>query len=50
MLLGMFQRRLRGYRAIGYVRGDSPVDRVSINDELIVEYDGEGQNEKTDIG
>ena len=49
MLLRMFQRRLRGYRAIGYARGDSPVDRVSINDELIVEYDGEMQNE-TDIG
>jgi superfamily II DNA or RNA helicase len=24
MLLRMFQRRLRGYRAIGYVRGEAP--------------------------
>ena len=41
MLLRMFQRRLRGYRAIGYARdqilpGDKPM-----SDGLIVEYEAE---------
>lgn len=49
MLLRMFQRRLRGYRAIGYARGDSLVDPTSISDELRVEYDGEPGN-GTDFG
>ena len=45
MLLRMFQRRLRGYRAIGYARGEWRVGDRGISDELIVEYDGETENE-----
>lgn len=45
MLLRMFQRRLRGYRAIGYAPGEWPVGDRGISDELIVEYDGETRNE-----
>lgn len=45
MLLRMFQRRLRGYRAIGYASGERPVGGRGISDELIVEYDPEMTNE-----
>ena len=45
MLLRMFQRRLRGYRAIGYASGERPVGDRGISDELIVEYDPEMTNE-----
>jgi superfamily II DNA or RNA helicase len=37
VLLRMFQKRLRGYRGLGYARGEAPLG-VSGND-LIVEYD-----------
>ncbi len=44
MLLRMFQRRLRGYRAIGYVRGEGPSDGLTASDGLTVEYDVEAEN------
>ena len=46
MLLRTFQRRLRGYRAIGCARGEWRVGDRGISDELIVEYDGEPENER----
>ncbi len=45
MLLRMFQRRLLGYRAIGYVRGEWPGSDRGMTKELSVEYDAEMRNE-----
>jgi hypothetical protein len=39
MLLRMFEKRLRGYRAIGYARGEAPLGFAEATDELVVEYD-----------
>jgi len=39
MLARMFEKRLRGYRAIGYARGEAPLDYAEAEDELVVEYD-----------
>ena len=39
MLLRMFEKRLRGYRAIGYARGEAPLGYAEPRDDLIVEYD-----------
>ncbi len=39
MLLRMFERRLRGYRAIGYGRGEAPLGFGEASDEVAVEYD-----------
>jgi len=39
MLRRMFERRLRGYRAIGYARGEAPLGFGEVNDEVAVEYD-----------
>jgi superfamily II DNA or RNA helicase len=41
MLLRMFERRLRGYRAIGYAQGEAPLGFGATGDELVVEYDEE---------
>jgi len=49
MLLRMFKRRLRGYRAIGYVRSGRPLSNTAIRHELLVEYDAEVRN-KSDFG
>ena len=38
MLLRMFAKRLRGYRAIGYARGEAPLGFGEPRDELVVEY------------
>jgi superfamily II DNA or RNA helicase len=35
MLIRMFEKRLRGYRAIGYARGETPVGHAASNDELV---------------
>jgi hypothetical protein len=35
----MFERRLRGYRAIGYARGEAPLGFGEMNNEVVVEYD-----------
>ena len=39
MLLRMFEKRLRGYRAIGYARGEAPLGYAEPSDERVVEYD-----------
>lgn len=41
MLLRMFAKRLRGYRSIGYARGEAPLGFAEPRDELVVEYDDE---------
>jgi superfamily II DNA or RNA helicase len=39
MLLRMFEKRLRGYRAIGYAKGEAPLGYGERGDEVVVEYD-----------
>jgi len=39
MLLRMFEKRLRGYSAIGYARGEAPLGYAEPGHEVIVEYD-----------
>jgi superfamily II DNA or RNA helicase len=39
MLMKMFEKRLRGYRAIGYARDEAPLGLREIEDEAFVEYD-----------
>jgi superfamily II DNA or RNA helicase len=39
MLLKMFEKRLRGYRAIGYARDQAPLGLRELDDETVVEYD-----------
>jgi superfamily II DNA or RNA helicase len=39
MLLKMFEKRLRGYRAIGYARDEAPLGLREFDDETVVEYD-----------
>jgi superfamily II DNA or RNA helicase len=41
MLLRMFEKRLRGYRAIGYARGEAPLGFAEARDDLVIEYDEE---------
>ena len=39
MLLRMFEKRLRGYRAIGYARGEAPLGYAEPGEDLVAEYD-----------
>jgi superfamily II DNA or RNA helicase len=39
MLMKMFERRLRGYRAIGYARDETSLGLGTIVDDPVVEYD-----------
>ena len=39
ILLRMFEKRLRGYRAIGYARGEAPLGYAESGDEVTVEHD-----------
>jgi hypothetical protein len=39
MLLRMFEKRLRGYRAIGYARGEAPLGYAEPKDDQVIEYD-----------
>ncbi len=39
MLLRMFEKRLRGYRAIGYARGEAPLGYAEPTDDATVEHD-----------
>ncbi|MBK8995403.1 MAG: helicase [Myxococcales bacterium] len=39
MLLRMFEKRLRGYRAIGYARREAPLGYSEPKEDLVVEYD-----------
>jgi hypothetical protein len=37
----MFERRLRGYRAIGYARGEAPLGFGEAGQEVVAEYDAD---------
>lgn len=37
----MFERRLRGYRAIGYARSEAPLGLGEASAGVVVEYDGD---------
>ena len=39
MLLRMFEKRLRGYRAIGYARGEAPLGFEEEPEDIVAEYD-----------
>ncbi len=39
MLLRMFEKRLRSYRAIGYARGEAPLGFAEPIADRVVEYD-----------
>jgi len=39
MLLRMFEKRLNGYRAIGYARGEAPLGYLEPGHEVVVEHD-----------
>lgn len=39
MLMRMFENRLRGYRAIGYAKGEAPLGFAAPNEETTLEYD-----------
>jgi superfamily II DNA or RNA helicase len=39
MLMKMFEKRLRGYRAIGYARDEAPLGLREAEDDAVVEYD-----------
>jgi superfamily II DNA or RNA helicase len=41
LLARMFEKRLRGYRAIGYAREEMPLDPARLSAEPTVEYDEE---------
>jgi len=41
MLWRMFQKRLRGYRSLGYARGEAPFGLREPLDDVVVEYDEE---------
>jgi superfamily II DNA or RNA helicase len=41
MLMRMFEKRLRSYRAIGYARGEAPLGFAEPAEEIVVEYDDE---------
>jgi superfamily II DNA or RNA helicase len=45
MLLRMFEKRLRGYRAIGYTRGEAALGFGEASEEVVVEYDPEARHE-----
>ena len=38
MLLRMFQKRLRGYRGLGYARREAPLGFGDAGNDLVVEY------------
>jgi superfamily II DNA or RNA helicase len=41
MLLRMFQKRLRGYRGLGYARSEAPLGFGDAGNDLVVEYNDE---------
>jgi superfamily II DNA or RNA helicase len=50
MLLRMFERRLRGYRASGYARGEASLGFGEAREEVVVEYDTEAMDESDTLG
>ena len=49
MLLRMFEKRLRAYRALGYARGDVTIDNAPPVREHTVEYDREAIKKLNEI-
>ena len=47
--LRMFKKRLRGYRAIGYARGEAPLGISESTYEPFVEYDDGAETEAPDM-
>lgn len=45
----MFKKRLRGYRAIGYARGEAPLGYGEFADEMVVEYDQDALRSLADM-
>ena len=43
MLERMFEKRLRGYRALGYARGEAPLGFGEAPADLVLEYDEEAR-------
>ena len=41
MFLRMFERRLRGYRAIGYARDEAPLGYAEASDPVRIKYEAE---------
>jgi superfamily II DNA or RNA helicase len=41
MMMKMFEKRLRGYRAIGYAREEAPLGLRELEDEAVLEFDDE---------
>jgi hypothetical protein len=41
MMKKMFEKRLRGYRAIGYARDEALLGYRETEDEVVIEYDEE---------
>jgi hypothetical protein len=41
MLLRMFEKRLRGYRAIGYAHGETPLGYGDPKEERLIELDAD---------
>lgn len=39
VLFRMFQKRLRGYRSLGYARGEAPLGFAKPGHDLVIEYD-----------
>ena len=50
MALRMFENRLRGYRSIGYARGEAPLRYAEPKGDLVVEYDGVAERALGDEG
>ncbi len=41
MMKKMFEKRLRGYRAIGYAREEESLGHPELKDESVIEFDDE---------
>jgi hypothetical protein len=41
MMMKMFEKRLKGYRAIGYAREEEPLGLREFKDEAVIEFDGD---------
>ena len=50
MLMRMFEKRLRGYGAIGYAQDEAPVGLREAKDDTVVEYDEDVLGELLDAG
>jgi superfamily II DNA or RNA helicase len=48
MLLRMFEKRLRGYRAIGYARGEAPLGIVEYDEDVLRTLDHESATDRDD--